>query len=934
MNLNRMNLLHYCGFLVCFFCTSIAYSQEVKLSGSVNDQLTGDPLIGATVVIKGTTKGAVVDIDGKFEMSVEPDFPMTLIVKFVGYNEGEFVVNSADDRLRFKLTTDDVMMKEVEVVGDRIDEQKKQEALTVETMDVIAIKETPAVNFYEGLGNLKGVDLTSASLGFKIINMRGFNSTSPVRSLQLIDGVDNQAPGLNFSIGNFLGASDLDVKKVDLVMGANSAYFGPGAFNGVIAMETKDPFLFPGISASVKVGERSLFEAAVRYADVIKNKDGKDKFGFKLNFFFLRANDWEADNLSPTEQSNADETNPGGYDAVNRYGDEQEFLGGFQSWGLRSFYRQGYKETDLVDYDTRNYKGNIALHYKLDNFWEVMASSSMGSGTTVYQGDNRFSLKDILFFQHKVEISRDDFFLRGYYTHEDAGNSYDAVFTAFQIQDMSKDNNIWFRDYTNYWNAQGFSSQVSDQPGFPNPVFDPGPPAGFIVDRDALDAWYTENVDYLTDLHNQTAAFANSSETTDPQASSYLPRIEPGTPEFEAAFNDITSRYFSEGGTRFFDRSALWHVHTEKKQEIGRFNITAGGNFRQYRPDSRGNIFSDTADVRITNWEVGGYAGVETKVLHDRLKLSTTLRVDKNENFDAVLSPAASAVFLFDEGNIIRFTFSSAVRNPTLQDQYLYYNVGRAILLGNLEGVENIVTVESLQESFESSADALNYFDVAPIRPEKVKTFELGVRNTLFNSVFLDASYYYSIYTDFIGFNIGADVSVNEFTNQVNFGSIQVYRVAANAEELVTTQGFSIGMYYYFKKHFTLSGNYSWNKLVSGDDDPIIPAFNTPEHKFNIGISGREITAKAWGVSLRNWGFNVNYKWIQGFIFEGSPQFSGSIPTYSLVDAQINKFLPKINCTLKLGASNLLNNKVYQVYGGPRVGRMAYFSILYEFSKR
>ena len=80
--------------------------------------------------------------------------------------------------------------------------------------NLISIKETPSYSFYEGLGSLKGVDLTSASLAFKVINTRGFNSTSPVRSLQIIDGVDNQAPGLNFSLGNFLGASELELARL------------------------------------------------------------------------------------------------------------------------------------------------------------------------------------------------------------------------------------------------------------------------------------------------------------------------------------------------------------------------------------------------------------------------------------------------------------------------------------------------------------------------------------------------------------------------------------------------------------------------------------------------------------------------------------------------------------------------------------------------
>ena len=74
----------------------------------------------------------------------------------------------------------------------------------------------------------------------------------------------------------------------------------------------------------------------------------------------------------------------------------------------------------------------------------------------------------------------------------------------------------------------------------------------------------------------------------------------------------------------------------------------------------------------------------ETDLFGEVLKLSSTLRADKNENFDLNVSPAASLVYTPTEKNIIRLSFSSAIRNPTLADQYLYYNTGRAILIGNL----------------------------------------------------------------------------------------------------------------------------------------------------------------------------------------------------------------------------------------------------------
>src|SRR5574343_271447 len=299
-----------------------SFAQLEKVSGTVRDKNTKQVLYSATVSIKGTAIGANTDFDGKFILNVDLSTPKTLVVSYLGYEKVEIQISKAKTNIDVYLSEVVVTSKEVTVQSSRLSEKQKEAPLTVESMDLISIKQTSASNFYEGLGQLKGVDLTSASIGFKVINTRGFNSTSPVRSLQLIDGVDNQAPGLNFSLGNFLGASELDVQKVDLVVGASSAFYGPNAFNGVISMQTRNPFNSPGLTVMSKVGERGLFETAIRYAQVFKNKAGEDKFAFKVNLFFMRAYDWEANNADATPQSLVGTNNPGGYDAVNRYGDE------------------------------------------------------------------------------------------------------------------------------------------------------------------------------------------------------------------------------------------------------------------------------------------------------------------------------------------------------------------------------------------------------------------------------------------------------------------------------------------------------------------------------------------------------------------------------------------------------------------------------------
>jgi iron complex outermembrane recepter protein len=974
-----MRQLLFTFFLIIL--SNFASKAQGIISGSIADENNAEPLIGATVVIKGTNEASVVDINGNFKIETKQNFPLTIIITFLGYNTKEFIVNEPSEKLKIKLASNEVALKAIEVSDIRISEKQKQSALTVEAMDLIAIKEVAGGNFYDGLANLKGVDITAASLGFKVINTRGFNSTSPVRSLQLIDGVDNQSPGLNFSLGNFLGSSDLDVMKVDIVAGASSAFYGPNAFNGVINMTTKNPWQFQGLSVSAKVGERNLNEYAVRWADVIKNKAGKEKFAYKFNFFTMKANDWEAQNYNPTIDSKRGINNPGGYDAVNVYGDEA--LGGGNNYtsyssqinypGMGVIYRNGYKEEDMVNYNTENIKTQASLHYKITDKIEVVAAGNYSKGSTIYQGDNRYALRNIQFYQARFEIKQDNkFFVRAYTTGEDAGDSYDIVQTAFKMSTLSKPDIDWFKRYQQYW-ATNVRKNIRAIPNFPQP-----PGVGQVYDTARANFLISQYPELMGAFHDAARAYANQSTTTYPNAEYVV-----GSKQYDSLYNNITSRRFNEGGSKFYDRSKLYHTAAEYKFTPKWLDITIGGNARWFLPESKGTIFSDTLINRndtlagklinysapfrkITNFEFGAYLGLERKFLNEKLRATATTRVDKNQNFNYIISPALSLVYNPFKNHTARVSFSSALRNPTLADQYLYYNVGRAILLGNLNGVNNLVTVESLREYIDKpqqDSTLLKRFNVDAIRPEKVKTIELGYRATLWNKIYIDAGYYYSFYRDFIGYKVGVDLKTAPFV-RVGPGT-QVYRVAANAQGLITSQGLSVGANYYFTTKMALNANYSWNVLnLSGEDDQIIPAFNTPANKFNIGLSARDLISNfnigklfkgLPNFAIKNWGFNINYKWVEGYNFTGSPQFTGDLPTYDMVDAQINIRIPKIKTTFKLGASNLMGisqlfndaepnfvnriydafeNKPYQVFGGPAIGRLAYFSILFEWDRK
>ena len=924
-----------------FALFSCCLHAQTVIKGEVFDAEFNEPVIGANVIFQGTVEGTTTDWDGTFEIKTERSLPLTLVVSYIGYAD-QVVTVTDSKKVKVLMEEDSQVLEEVVVKGSRISEETKKSPLTVESIDVLAVRESPTSNFYEGLGALKGVDMTTASLGFQVINTRGFNSTSPVRSLQIIDGVDNQAPGLNFSLGNFLGSSELDVLKVDIIVGASSAFYGPNAFNGVISMETKNPFFQKGLSAYVKGGERNMKEFGFRYADALKNDNGNDWLAYKLNFSYLDADDWEANNESPVFDTETGVDNPGRFDAVNTYGDEYQSIfdqTGGSPWspdtkGLGIYHRQGYKERDLLTYKTQNLKSNASVHFRLqpDKTYEspeLIFSSSFSNGTTIYQGENRFALKNILFFQNRVELRKQDkYFIRAYMTKDDAGDTYDPYFTALQLQEASKSNQDWNGAYITYWRRNVIPRM--DATGYPQLDVQIDPNTGEVLvdfDFDALEVWQSEFQDSLKQWHSEAAVSAN---IANPNSEDFTNDFyEPGTERFNQEFQRIITTPSGQGGSRIIDRSALYHLHGEYKFDSEAFNyIKVGANGRLYRPESEGTIFIDSAGVSISNFEYGIYGGFEKKLL-DNLNFSATVRVDKNQNFDHLVSPAGSFVFTPGENNFLRLSFSSAIRNPTLSDQYLDFNVGPAILRGNLNGVDSLIAIDNFVDYIDSlflpDRPDLQYFSIDPIRPEKVKTVEIGYRTTLFDKLYVDAGYYYSIYNDFIGFNVGLDVGL---TNGFPTG-VQAFRYSANSKEQVTTQGFSLGLNYFLGSYYKIASNYSWNKLNTDVDDNIIPAFNTPEHKYNIGFSGRDIP-----LSGNKFGFNINYKWIQGFIFEGSPQFTGPIEDYGLLDAQVNYKLENLNTTIKIGASNVFDNQVYQTYGGPLVGRLAYATILYDFQKK
>jgi outer membrane receptor protein involved in Fe transport len=945
--------------LMVFGTAMLAKAQDIVISGTVTDKSTKAPLAGVSITVKGTTTGAASGQNGVFTITVR-QATATLVFSYVGFGTVERQVGASGTNLSVELEETTFLGQEVVISASRTPERILESPVSIERISASAVRDLPAATFYDALANLKGVEMSAQSLTFKSVNTRGFNSNGNTRFNQFVDGMDNQAPGLNFSVGNIVGLSELDVDNVELLPGAASALYGAGGINGTLLMTSKNPFDYQGASFAFKTGINHVNDdntgtQQFNQLDVRLAKAWNKKFGIKTAFSFLQAKDWSATDTRNFDRTarqlkGGDRNTDPNYDGVNVYGDEisqnmlnvarsvenQTIAGVLQATGgtinikefmdlrlpqtatpaqqaqllgslppaLRPavqnylpFYlglknnlipnqaisRTGYAEQDLVDYDTKSLKANTSLHYRFNDKVEAIAQVNWGTGTSVYTGTDRYSLRNFSIGQFKLELKGSDFFLRAYTTQERSGDAYNATILGTFINEAWKPSTTWFPQYIgNYIGAIAAGQPDAAAQQFARSQADAG-------------------------------------------------RLIPGTPAFESAKIAITERSIGpQNGAKFNDKTNLYHYEgmynfSNIFNNVVEFQV--GASYRNYFLHSDGTIFDDaTRDITIE--EYGAFGQIGKRLFNDKFKLTFAGRYDKSQNFEGRFTPRITGVLTVAPNNNIRASYQTGYRNPTTQDQYIDLAVGggatRLIgglpeLLSKYDLIGNpAVTSESYRALLASAAAGApnpgvleTYtFDARGVRPESVESYELGYKGLLGSKLLIDTYGYYSIYSDFIS---AVEIYQNPLATAVKFN------VPVNLTEDVKTYGGAFGLDYILGK-YNLSGNVSYNK-ISDIPANFINTFNTPELRYNFGFGNREI--------FKNVGFNLQYRWQEKFTWN-STFGSGDVPAFGTLDGQISFKIPSINSTLKFGGSNLLNKYYSTSFGNPLIGAVYYTSITFN----
>ena len=314
-------------FLLFALLSFSLFAQEKNVSGSVKNQ-NGEPIPGAAVQVAGEKKGTVTDFNGYFSIHVDK-FPATLEITYLGYTSAKVMLDTPK-KLSVVLKENNEFLDDVVVTASRTQEKIKESPVSIERLSLKEIRRTTAPSFYDGLENLKGVQLNTNSLTFQAVNTRGFAAFANERFVQLLDDMDNTSPALNFPLGNLIGMNELDVESVEILPGASSALYGANAFNGILNMRSKSPFKHKGLSVYIKTGvTKQKLAGQNQFYDVgIRHAWGGDVAAAKINFSFLKGTDWmTADkrdmDMNPTNAALYGNrvSNPS-YDGLNVYGDE------------------------------------------------------------------------------------------------------------------------------------------------------------------------------------------------------------------------------------------------------------------------------------------------------------------------------------------------------------------------------------------------------------------------------------------------------------------------------------------------------------------------------------------------------------------------------------------------------------------------------------
>ncbi len=276
--------------------TTTLLHAQTTITGVITDAESGESLLGANVVIKGTTIGGSTDLDGKFSITYNAPLPWVLEVSYTGFTSKTIQVTNAQANIEIQLKPG-LIGDEVVVSASRRREKVQEAPASITVLNARKLAASPNDNPIRNLISAPGINIQQQSAGRINIQLRGDNGLFGSASFPMLD----YRPLVGAGTGTFDALNNplnnIDIQRIEVVRGPGSALYGPGVTAGVVHFLSKSPIDHPGTTVQLRGGELSTVGGSLRHATKVS-----DKFGFKINANYTRGDEF---NLDPNDPDDA-----------------------------------------------------------------------------------------------------------------------------------------------------------------------------------------------------------------------------------------------------------------------------------------------------------------------------------------------------------------------------------------------------------------------------------------------------------------------------------------------------------------------------------------------------------------------------------------------------------------------------------------------------
>jgi outer membrane receptor protein involved in Fe transport len=764
--------------------------------------------------------------------------------------------------------------------------------------------------------------------------------------------MDNQAPGLNFSVGSVIGTTELDVDNMELMSGASSALYGPGGMNGTLLINSKDPFKYQGLSFQIKQGVNHVdnyqrarapfYDWSFRWA-----KKLSERWAFKIGAQFVQAQDWLGSNKSDYKigadgtrttggvVSGGNRQNDPNYDGVNVYGDETTSSLTAVGTGVRTSIGatpQGAAGIAGIDgliaanpsWTLTQLQTAIATTPALAglqpllNYTPILYASNASKNyfTGVNVSRTGYDEKDVVSpttvnvkltgaLHYKINSNTTASLVANYgtgntvYTGSDRYSLKNLRIGQYKFEIRSQN---WFvRTYTTQEDA-GDSYNATIAARLFNEAWSP-----------SATVWYPTYASVYASAISQglptsAASIAARNAADQNRPTGYLPD--------NSIFQKILSTPISKGGALFLDRTNLYNTEAQYNLshllglEKSGTDFLVGGNWKQYVLNSQGTLFADSAG-RIKINELGAYAQLSQKLFNNVLKLSVSGRYDKNTNFDGRFTPRASAVIQVAKNQNIRLSYQQAYRFASTQNQWINLAInGGQYLIGGLSQMINYYQLNDPTTGVINPATG-QPLSFGKFKAETSNSYEIGYKGLIGKRVMIDVYGYTGTFNDFIGAQTAYQVSTK-----------RGFSVSVNLPGQVKTYGYGASIDYLMPKNFVFGANFYSDDITDAPAN-YVTYWNTPKYRANVTLSNT-------GFGKGNkWGFSAVYRWQDAFFYQATFG-AGNINAIGTIDGMISYKLPKIKSLIKVGGTDIFNKYYVNGFGNAQIGGLYYVSFAYN----